>query len=89
MLHNVTQLIAKEDITEFGFQSHSRVVQNGDKYQLIQFAYNKPLIESDDLKEFVGLDVYTMYTSLNYATGDYILEAEMPNGNMQHIYTFK
>jgi len=89
MLNNVTQLVQKNDITEFGFQSHSHVVQIGNEYRLVQYAYNRPLIQSHELKNFMGLDVYTMYTGSDYATGDYILEAEMPDGNIEHIYTFK
>ena len=89
MLKNVKQLIDKNDITEFGFQSHSRVVQNGNNYVLVQYAYNRPLIQAKGLQQYLGLDIYTMYTGSEFATGDYILEVQLPDGNMQHIYTFK
>ena len=89
MLRNVKQLISKDDITEFGFQSQSRVVQDGNNFVLVQYAYNRPLIQAKGLQQFVGLDIYTMYTGSEFATGNYILEAQMPDGSMQHIYTFK
>ena len=89
MLRNVKQLISKDDITEFGFQSHSRVVYDGINYVLMQYAYNRPLIQSKELQQFIGLDIYTMYTGSEFATGNYILEVQLPDGSMQHIYTFK
>ena len=89
MLNNVNQLIARDGIVEFGFESHSRVVEEGGIYRLVQHKFNIPLIESPDLKDYVGLDMYTMYTGAEFGTGDYIIEAELEDGSMKTIYTFR
>jgi hypothetical protein len=79
----------KKDINIFGEASISHVEKKGlFSYAVIRDCDGKILAKSFKFRKYIIDAIRTMYTGLNYGTGDFILQADTINGSKE-IYRWK
>jgi hypothetical protein len=79
----------KKDINIFGEASISHVEKKGlFSYAVIRDCDGKILAKSFKFRKYITDAIRTMYTGLNYGTGDFILQADTINGSKE-IYRWK